>query len=161
MMKNLIQRSHKELKLFLIYWKHIFMILFINAYIFTIPARNLVFFLDTPINKPQIQDIFFRLLPEFKNDQIQNVPVSILMIFSLPIMLVLPFFYQKCHNKGVYAMNNFVIAGYYLTLMHFIRVVNYNITIIPDPSPHCRLGEKIERPQNFYGMVFLIVFVES
>lgn len=151
MMKNLTKRCQREFKLFILYWKHIFMIMFVNAYIFTLPARNLVFFLDTPITKPQIQDIFFRLLPEFRNAQIQNIPVSILAIFSLPIMLVLPFFYQKCHNKGVYSMNNFVIAGYYLTGLHFVRVVNYNITIIPDPSPGCRLGSKIDRPQNLYG----------
>ena len=155
-MRQMIQRCIREFKLAQLHWKHIVLVLFVNIYVFTVIGRNMVFFYDRPINEIQIQDFFFNLMPETKAVWIQNIPVSILLIFSLPMMLILPFVYGKCHKHGIFAVNNFVIFSYFITIIHFVRVVNYNITILPDPSPHCRMGAKMERPKNFYGKSLFI-----
>lgn len=148
------QRLFLELNLFKEYALIIVLSIIYDLYFLYFPIKNFVFYKENPVKEIPIRDIFFNVIPEYFDKNIQDIPQGILWLFSSVLLILPPFFSPIFHKNGIYSISNIITTSLMVVTVFTIRAINFNITIIPDSSYFCRFGQ-LNQPKNVYGNEFI------
>ena len=158
MLKPLKERLISEKRILLKHWLALIFFIIYFVYFCFVPARNFVFYLDRPVSQISIEDIFHNILPQMKSETLSNFPQALVWLFTGIPQLFIPLFYKKCHKVGVYVISSALTSISVLSVVYFIRIVTYYLTIMPDPSYMCSNKVQIPRPQNLFGNFYFCIF---
>lgn len=150
MCTTFLQRAKNEFRVLKRNCAWLAFLLFYDFYILFYPAKNVVFYFDRPVRRPQIRDLLFQLLPEFSKGNIHDKPQIVVWVASVCALLIIPLISPKFHRNRIFTFSNMLIVLYIFGLMHTIRMTGFTVTVNPDPTRYCRLG-KIPRPENMRG----------
>ena len=126
---------------------------FFLFYFCSLPARNLVFFLDKPSKSNPMEDLAHNWLPEVKTINIQDYPQTFTWLFAANCIIFLPLFFQIFHDNKISSVNNYLVTSSLLALTILIRLVSVYLTIVPDPSYLCQEVGSIPKPHSYYGKI--------
>lgn len=144
------QRLYLELKLFKKNALIIILSVIYDLYFLYYPIKNFVFYRESPVREIPISDLLFDVIPEYFDKNIQDIPQAVLWLTSSILLIVPPFLSPIFHKNGIYSISNIITTSLTVVTIFTIRAINFNITLIPDSSYFCRLGQ-LSQPKDLYG----------